>query len=600
MKKYLWIAALLAALALIFAACDNGGGNGGGDDNGTVINIQDVQGVIAPAAGNTPKDEIYETAQYTGTIAWAGDLTDDGKFKTSTDYTATITLKAITGYTLKGVAANYFKVADATTVSNAANSGVITAVFPKTGNSNVSIITIRAIPGITVPAFDTVPVTDINTSQYSGKITWEGSLNAGRFAANTVYTAKISLTAKEGYSLEGLSPTHFTVAGTSSAASFDATKNTVTAVFKATRDGSAMVLTGDDLVFEFSAKSPYGGTAVKNDEGTITIGATGTGNAATGGALLYKFPLEALAGYDKVSVEWEVVDKDKGSGNATDTNGNCQVAFRTYGSNTASYGYGAPAYPDLLKPDTDEEGNPKPLEFYVRGAGTTGGFAWVHNAYQWNTSNRYQKYTIKITSITFTRVPHYKVTFNADNAAADAIPDRDYLENTPISYEGALPSAGKKEGYYFIGWYDGDTQVKASTAVTKAMNVVAKWGEGTFTGLVIDYPEFEVGGGATGNATDGYSLSAGSQIIGYEFPDELGLSKDVVFKFNVSGAAAKVTFKNAKMGYSPDIASGQYVDLPLGETEITKAANLFTSGAVTLQHNGGTYNIKIVSITFKP
>jgi hypothetical protein len=47
-------------------------------------------------------------------------------------YTATITLTAKTGYTLTGVTANFFTVAGATSVSNSADSGVVTAVFPAT------------------------------------------------------------------------------------------------------------------------------------------------------------------------------------------------------------------------------------------------------------------------------------------------------------------------------------------------------------------------------------------------------------------------------------------------------------------------------------
>ena len=55
----------------------------------------------------------------------------DGEFAAETIYTAKITLTAKAGYTLTGVAKDFFTVAGAT-CSNDANSGVITAVFPKT------------------------------------------------------------------------------------------------------------------------------------------------------------------------------------------------------------------------------------------------------------------------------------------------------------------------------------------------------------------------------------------------------------------------------------------------------------------------------------
>jgi len=97
----------------------------------TVITDKAIQGVTPPAIGATPVSNITETAQYTGTVSWAGALVD-GKFGPSTVYTATITLSPKTGFTLNGVEANFFTVAGATTVSNSADSGVITAVFPAT------------------------------------------------------------------------------------------------------------------------------------------------------------------------------------------------------------------------------------------------------------------------------------------------------------------------------------------------------------------------------------------------------------------------------------------------------------------------------------
>ncbi len=47
-------------------------------------------------------------------------------------YTATITLTAKAGYTLTGVTVNFFTAVGASSVTNAADSGVITAVFPAT------------------------------------------------------------------------------------------------------------------------------------------------------------------------------------------------------------------------------------------------------------------------------------------------------------------------------------------------------------------------------------------------------------------------------------------------------------------------------------
>lgn len=90
-----------------------------------------IGGVTAPVVGETPVTAITEGKQFTGTVTWSPDLVD-GKFGPQTVYTATITLTPKAGYKLDGVAANFFTVAGATSVSNGANSGVVTAVFPAT------------------------------------------------------------------------------------------------------------------------------------------------------------------------------------------------------------------------------------------------------------------------------------------------------------------------------------------------------------------------------------------------------------------------------------------------------------------------------------
>ena len=90
-----------------------------------------VGGVTAPVVGEKPVTAITEGTQFTGTVTWSPDLVD-GKFGPQTVYTATITLTPKVGYTFEGVAENFFTVAGAASVSNEANSGVVTAVFPAT------------------------------------------------------------------------------------------------------------------------------------------------------------------------------------------------------------------------------------------------------------------------------------------------------------------------------------------------------------------------------------------------------------------------------------------------------------------------------------
>jgi hypothetical protein len=108
-----------------------------------VISVAAIAGVTAPVTGATPVTTTTAGTGYTGVVTWAsssGALV--GNFAGATIYTATITLTAKSGYTLTGVSENFFTVAGATTDTNPANSGVITAVFPRTlGNCDGSTFT---------------------------------------------------------------------------------------------------------------------------------------------------------------------------------------------------------------------------------------------------------------------------------------------------------------------------------------------------------------------------------------------------------------------------------------------------------------------------
>ncbi|GHV01266.1 hypothetical protein FACS1894211_10630 [Clostridia bacterium] len=102
--------------------------------NAAVVNIAAIAGVTAPAPGAAPVARITETAQYTGTVTWSE---SPATFGAATAYTAIITLTAKENYTLTGVAAGFFTVEGASTVVNAANGGVITAMFPATAKDDL-------------------------------------------------------------------------------------------------------------------------------------------------------------------------------------------------------------------------------------------------------------------------------------------------------------------------------------------------------------------------------------------------------------------------------------------------------------------------------
>jgi hypothetical protein len=229
------------------------------------ITIAGIQGVTAPASGRTPSRVIIENAQYSGTITWSPEVL--GVFEPETQYTATITLAAKSGCTLQGVPANFFTVPGAEAVRNNANSGVVTAVFPATLGATVNI---AAIQGVTAPVAGNTPVTEITeTAQYNGTITWSPAVEEN-FEFGIQYTATISLTAKKGYTLQGVKANFFTVAGTESVKNA-ANSNVVTAVFPATTAAPLTIniaaiagvkapVTGRIPVTEITGNAQYSGT----------------------------------------------------------------------------------------------------------------------------------------------------------------------------------------------------------------------------------------------------------------------------------------------------------------------------------------------------
>jgi hypothetical protein len=153
---------------------------------------------------------------------------------------------------------------------------VITAVAPGTcsitssqaGNENyetaanvtrsfviTGVINVAAIAGITAPVIGAIPVDTVTaTSQYTGNVYWEPS--AGTFAAATVYTARITLTPKSGYTLTGVSANFFTITGATSVTHL-ANSGVITAEFPATAKLSQSITFTDpaDISYGISPSS---------------------------------------------------------------------------------------------------------------------------------------------------------------------------------------------------------------------------------------------------------------------------------------------------------------------------------------------------------
>jgi len=235
-----------------------------------VISTAAIAGVTKPVTGATPVVTITAATQYTGTVTWSPTATT---FAASKAYTATITLTPTTGYTLTGVAANLFTVSGATTATNSADSGIVTAVFPAT--AAVTTITTAAIAGVTAPITGATPVTTITVAtQYTGTVTWSSTPTT--FAASTAYTATITLTPTTGYTLTGVAANFFTVTGAT--ATNTVNLGVVTAVFAAT--AAPVIATASTIANAASAPTvTVTGTGFKTTiaaaDLTVGVGTTG-------------------------------------------------------------------------------------------------------------------------------------------------------------------------------------------------------------------------------------------------------------------------------------------------------------------------------------
>jgi len=242
------------------------------------INIAAIPGVTPPATGAIPVLTITETDQYTGTVSWSP---NENPFTFNIRYEATITLTAKTGYTLTGVAANFFTVAGANSATNAVNSGVVTAAFPET----TAPIDIAAIPGVTPPVTGATPVTAITpTTQYTGTVSWSPTVS-GTFANGGVYTAIIYLTGNEGYVFEGVPENFFTVSGATEVQN-NANSGVVLATFPAAAPPPAVSVGAQSNTIisgtAGTATFPVTTTSIANGQaGTITWYSDSTGLTST-------------------------------------------------------------------------------------------------------------------------------------------------------------------------------------------------------------------------------------------------------------------------------------------------------------------------------
>ena len=136
-------------------------------------------------------------------------------------------------------------------IADTGSVGVIAKTIYDT-NQTLTINVVEAISSdlpvaITAPVKGGTPETTITGTNYTGSITWTPTDTGGKFAANTAYTANVTLTAKEGYQFaRDVNPT---VAGATRVTNVNVKNSGKTLEFKAAfaKTGTA-TLKGIDII----------------------------------------------------------------------------------------------------------------------------------------------------------------------------------------------------------------------------------------------------------------------------------------------------------------------------------------------------------------
>jgi hypothetical protein len=297
--------------------------------------------VAAPVTDGTPA-AYFSAPQYTGNVVWtAGGQELSGLFAANTAYTATATLTAASGYTLTGVGAGAFVHAGASAISNTTGDTItVTMDFPATTSVAAAAVSDLNLTGkVAAPVWGGTAATYFSAPQYTGNVVWTagGQPLSGLFAANTAYTAAVTLSAASGYTLAGAGTfahtgaSAVTMAGDTVTLSFPATGSLAAAVvsdLNLTGKVAAPMRDGTPATY-FSAPQYTGNVAwSQTDDNTPLSGLFEAGTAYTA-----TVTLAAVSGYTLEGAGAFVYDGASAASAAGDT---VTIAFPATGDATAA------------------------------------------------------------------------------------------------------------------------------------------------------------------------------------------------------------------------------------------------------------------------
>ncbi len=248
----------------------------------TTITIADIPGIVPPVEGQIPVTDRIETDQYFGTVTWDG---NPSFFNFGTAYSAIIELTPKVGYTYLDIAPNFFKVAGASSVTNAGGSRTITAVFPTT-NQGADVFYLDK-NGVLQTKNNVTPLqglSNVNTGWYvvkdnmtiNTRVVINGNVNI-ILADGTHLETKRGITVSPGNSLTIYSQSNGNLAGRLTSTGSDGAAIGGAAPTDSLPNGSAGTITINGGIITARAASPY-----MNDGHAGIGGAAGNRNYPSG------------------------------------------------------------------------------------------------------------------------------------------------------------------------------------------------------------------------------------------------------------------------------------------------------------------------------
>jgi len=192
----------------------------------------------------------------------------------------------------------------------------------------------------------------------------------------------------------------------------------------------------------------------------------------------YTFPVEAYTDATKTTLKYDFYRIEYTLTDSPSAYQATQVHIRNYGNtgyNSAAGRFGSSTEYIPLSNQT--------FLIYETSYGN-GGF--ILQDYDTSSSSNGQTCTIQINSITFYVAPRYTVTFNWNYTGAATVAPVTNVWGGPLaghpgygvgtaSWPGTPDRSSEIPPAYFVGWFDGATEVTSGTIITKNTDLVASW-----------------------------------------------------------------------------------------------------------------------------